>query len=184
MTTKRLERLLRIRRFERARSKRGAALVEAAVVIPVMLVFLGCIMFTHKSYAMKIDKQQGTRSGTLYYASHACKGEVPRGVVPVVGDADPGIPAGPADKNAGKLGGSNSPGAQAGVKRSNNLVKAQPADSQVNGKAIQDRKTIPLNRTVSAASEVACNEETFPNKWTAVFKEIGSMWKSKGGLVD
>lgn len=177
-----LERITRLRRY-RGRT-RGAALVEAAVVIPVMLVFLGCIMFTHKSYAMKLDKQQGTRAGTLYYASHACKGEVPRGIVPVTDNADPGIPSGPADKNAGKLGGSNSPGAQAGVKRSNNLVKAQPPDSQVRGDAVLDRHTIPLNRTVSAASEVACNEETFPNKWLAVFQEIGSMWKSKGGLVD
>jgi hypothetical protein len=55
--------------------KRGAALVEAAVVIPVMLMFLGLIMFTHKSYAMKMDKQMATRSQSMSYASRACDGE-------------------------------------------------------------------------------------------------------------
>jgi hypothetical protein len=172
------------KRPNRRRAQRGAALVEAAVVIPVMLVFLGCIMFVHKSYAMKLNKQHTTRAGSMYYASHACKGD-PKGMpAPVAENADPGVPAGPADKNAGKLGGSNSPGAQAGVKRSNNLVKAQPAPSDVNETAVQDRQTITLNRKVTAFSEVACNEETFPNKWLAVFQEIGSLWKSKGGLVD
>jgi hypothetical protein len=164
--------------------RRGAALVEAAVVIPVMLVFLGCIMFVHKSYAMKLNKQHTTRSGAMYYASHACKGD-PKGIpAPIAESADPGIPAGPAEKNAGKVGQSNSPGARAGVERSNNLVKAKPADSDVNETAVQDRQTIKLNRKVGAFTEVACNEETHPNKWLAVFQEIGSLWKSKGGLVD
>jgi hypothetical protein len=166
------------------RKERGAALVEAALVIPVMVVFLGLIMFTHRSYDVKMDKQLGTRAGTLFYASHACKGDIPADVVPSLDDADPGLPGSAADKNAGKIGGSNSAGATAAVKRSNNLVKAQPKPTDVTGKAVQNGKTFGLSRPVSAASEVACNEEVFKSKWTAVFKEIGSLYKSKGGLVD
>jgi hypothetical protein len=167
------------------RNQRGAALVEAAVVIPVMLVFLGVIMFTHRSYTAKMDKQWGTRSGVMYYASHACKGDVPASVVPAVDDgaADGLIPASAADKNSGKIGGSNSPGATAGLQRSNTIVTAVPPADTVYGSAVQDRTRVQLQRQISAASEVACNEETFPSKWTAVFSEIGSLWKSKGGLA-
>lgn len=165
------------------RKERGAALVEAALVIPVMVVFLGLIMFTHRSYAVKMDKQLGTRAGTLYYASHACKGDIPDDVVPSLDDADPGLPASPAEKNAGKVGGSNSAGATAAVKRGNTNVMARPKPTDVTGKAVQNGQKFFLTRPVTAASEVACNEEVFKNKWTAVFQEIGSLYKSKGGLV-
>lgn len=177
--------LLRIRTLRKRRNKRGAALVEAALVIPVMLVFLGLIMFTHRSYDVKMDKQLGTRAGTLYYASHACKGEIPPDVVPDLSQANPedALPKGSAGANSNKLG-SSSAGATAAVKRGNNLVKAQPLDTTVNGKAVQNKQTVGLTRQIHAASEVACNEEVFSSKWTAIFKEIGSLWKSKGGLVD
>jgi hypothetical protein len=164
------------------RKERGAALVEAALVIPVMVVFLGLIMFTHRSYDVKMDKQLGTRAGTLYYASHACKGEVPPDVVPSLDDADPGLGSSSATKGAGSLGGSNSPGATAAVKRTNNLVKAQPKPTDVTGSAVQNGRTFGLTRPVTAASEVACNEEVFKNKWTAVFQEIGSLYKSRAGF--
>ena len=172
-------------RIRKRRKQRGAALVEAALVIPVMLVFLGLIMFTQRSYDVKIDKQLGTRAGTLYYASHACKGDIPKDVVPDLSQANPEdqLPKGSAAKNSGKVG-SGSAGATAAVKRGNNLVKAQPVDTPVNGTAVQNKQTVGLTRQVSAASEVACNEEVFSSKWTAVFKEIGSLWKSKGGLAD
>jgi hypothetical protein len=169
---------------KRNRSKeRGAALVEAALVIPVMLVFLGLIMFTHRSYDTKMNKQLGTRAGTLFYASHACKGEIPADVVPSLDSADPGVPSSKGD-NAGKLGPSNGGAGAAGVSRSWNLVKAEPKDTDVTGSAVSDRKRVGLSRKIHAASEVACNEEVFPSKWTAVFQELGSLFKSGGGLVD
>src|SRR5262245_60829309 len=65
---------LRARRRRRARA-RGAAMVEAVIVLSTMLVFLGLIVWTRNSYAMKMDLQQDTRATSLYYASHACKGE-------------------------------------------------------------------------------------------------------------
>lgn len=175
----------RIQRIQKRRKKRGAALVEAALVIPVMLVFTGLIMFTHRSYDVKMDKQLGTRAGTLFYASHACKGEIPPDVVPDLSQANPEdqLPKGSAGKNSDKVG-SSSAGATAAVKRSNNLVKAVPQDTAVNGRAVQNGQSFGLTRQIHAASEVACNEETFPSKWTAIFGEIGSLWKSKGGLAD
>ena len=61
------------RHARRARS-RGAAMVEGVIVISTMLVFLGAIVYTRKSYGMKLDLQQQTRSNVLYYASHGCTG--------------------------------------------------------------------------------------------------------------
>lgn len=178
----------RTARLNRRRSRRGAALVEAAVAIPVMLVFLGCIMFAHRSYDVKLDKQMGTRAGILYYGSHNCDGNVPNGLVPALqnGEADPGVGegGGKANQGAGKLGGNEGGAAQAGLDRSWNLAKAKPADTPVYGSAVQDRQRVPLNRTIHAESEVACNEKAYTSKVTAVIQFIGSFAKSGGGFID
>jgi hypothetical protein len=174
-----------LQRRSKSRS-RGAALVEAAVAIPVMLVFAGCIMFAQRSYAAKMDKQMGTRAGILYYASHNCEGEVPAGVVPPIRQqADPGqedVPGGAATDPNRLGGGGNTGGAQAGISKDWNLAKASPPDTEVFGKAVQDRQTVPLNRMIHAESEVACNEKAFPNKWTAIIEFIGAFAQSGGGL--
>ncbi|MDB4937180.1 MAG: hypothetical protein JWP87_4152 [Labilithrix sp.] len=169
------------------RHARGAALVEAAVVVPVMLVFAGCIMFAHRSYAAKMDKQMGTRAGILYYASHNCEGELPPGTVPPVKQsADPGtgdVPGGPATDSSRLSGDQGSAqGAAAGIDKSWSMAKASPADTPVYGSAINDRKTVLLNRTITAASEAGCNEKPYPNKWSATFEFFGSFFRSGGGL--
>ena len=171
------------------RAMRGAALVEAAVVIPVMLVFIGTIMFSYRSYEMKLDKQMGTRAGTLYYASHSCEGGMPAGIVPPKTEsqsADPGgdpLPGGNAT-DPSRLGGDKGSmeGAAAGLKKSVSYAKSHPADSPVYANAVNDRKTVVLNRMISAQSEVACNEKSFPNKWSAVFKFLVGFAKQGGGL--
>lgn len=164
--------------------QRGAALVEAAVVIPVMLVFLGCIMFAHKSYSVKLDKQMGTRAGILYYASHDCEGEVPNDVVPPIKeDANPGaeVPGGPGTSPS-RMGGENGGAAAAGIDQSWRSAHAKPADSPVFGSAVQDRRTVILNRSIHAESEVACNEKARPNKWLAMVQFLGDFARSGGGL--
>ncbi|MBX3189246.1 MAG: pilus assembly protein [Labilithrix sp.] len=170
------------------KNRRGAALVEAAVVIPVMLVFLGCIMFAHRSYDVKLDKQMGTRAGILYYGSHNCEGNVPNGIVPNLrnDEADPGVGEGgdKARQGGGKIGGNEGTATQAGLNRSWNLAKAQPQDTPVFGSAVEDRRRVPLNRSIHAESEVACNEKAYESKITAVIQFIGSFAKSGGGFID
>jgi hypothetical protein len=171
--------------FRKRASRRGAALVEAAVVIPVMLVFLGCIMFANRSYEAKLDKQMGTRAGILYYASHNCEGDVPAGVMPPVrttGDTGAEPPSGPATDPSRLGGGGNTGGAAAGMDRSWNTAKAAPADTPVYGSAVQDRTRVFLNRSIHAESQVACNEKPFPNKWIAIIQFIGRFAQTGGGL--
>ena len=59
-----------------ARSReRGAALVEAAVVLPVMLAMLGLTMMMYQAYSAKLVSNQQVRSEVLDYASHHCKAQ-------------------------------------------------------------------------------------------------------------
>jgi hypothetical protein len=145
-----------------------------------MCVFIGLIMFTHRSYDAKMDKQWGTRAGSLYYASHNCEGDPPPGLIPTVDSTDTGGNQAKADQGAGHLRDSE----RAGLDRSWNLVKALPADTVVSGSAVNDRQTVLLSRNISAGSEVACNEKRYDNQWTAVFQFVAGFARSGGGFID
>jgi type II secretory pathway pseudopilin PulG len=60
--------------WSRRKKQRGAALVEAAVVLPVLAIFLGLIMYEYSSYKEKMKVQQTSRENALYFASHGCRG--------------------------------------------------------------------------------------------------------------
>lgn len=161
----------------RRRARRGAAMVEAAVVIPVMLIFLGLIVFTSRSYAKKLDKQTGTRASALYYASHNCEGDTPDSISRTTDSADPGGDSTTADTTAQKL----RPTEQAGLQRSWNMAKAKPQDTTINGSAVNDRQTIFFSRTIHAESEVVCNEKRHDEPWTGVIDMIAGIARGGGG---
>jgi hypothetical protein len=163
----RTNQMLVSRKVRSRTNKRGAALVEAAVVIPSMLVFLGCIVFAHTSYSAKMDKQLGTRAGALYFASHNCDGQPPADMMPPV---QQGYGAGGVDVGGKDPSALNSDGLNAGLQQTSAMAHAKPADTPVYGKAVTDGRTIYLNRQIHAESEVHCNERSYPNKWTAVVK--------------
>ena len=52
---------------------RGAAMVEAIVIMCTMLVFLGMNTWAYRAYGGKIDQMNSTRRDALYYASHNCE---------------------------------------------------------------------------------------------------------------
>ena len=182
----------RIARLQRGK-KRGAALVEAALVIPVMLVFLGTTMFAHKSYEEKIAQQASARAEILYYGSHNCAENAPSemsnqlgavgstGTSQETGDADPN-----GGQGAGELGGTSNKlrdSEKQGVSRSWQVAKTHRSQV-VNGKAVQEQKTVGLARLVVADAEVACNEKRFDNDWTAIFGFIKSFAQSGGGFIN
>lgn len=173
--------------------ERGAALVEAAVAIPVMLVFLGTTLFAHRSYDEKIALQMSARAEVLYNASHNCEqtapGEMARqlgasaassGTAKEQDDADTtGGNAGPLDSMGGKLRDSE----RQGLKRSWNLVKTSRTTS-ADGSAVMEQKTVKLNRTITAHAEVACNEKRFDEPWTSIFGLIVGYARAGGGFID
>lgn len=168
--------------LRRAR-KRGAALVEAAIVLPTMVFFLGCTVFIHRAYAVKIDKQMGTRAGVMYYASHGCDGEVPKDMVPILDYADPMNIEGPSTQTADKFGPS-APAIRAGLKRGLNMVRAKPSDTVVSGSGVRDGRTQVLSRKVSARSEVACNEKAYGGSPASLVEFLAAFAKSGGGFLD
>lgn len=173
--------------------KRGAALVEAAVAIPVMLVFLGTTMFAHRSYDEKIALQMSARSEVLYNASHNCAEQAPSDMATQLGAGAPSSgtstesdQADTTEGNAGQVdsaGGKIQEPAAAGLNRSWNLVKTSRS-TDARGKAVMEQKTVQLNRTITANAEVACNEKRFDSDWTAVFGFIKGFAQSGGGFID
>lgn len=61
------------KRMRSRRQKRGAAMVEAIVIMGTMLVFFGMNMWAYKAYGGKIDVQNSTRRDALYFASQTCE---------------------------------------------------------------------------------------------------------------
>ena len=176
-------------RIKSRRAKRGAAMVEAAVVIPVMLVFLGLTMWVHNSYDEKLASQTSTRAQVLYYGSHNCEEEVPEEMSVQLGTKtsgtgtstgeQPSEPGNPGNPEVAKT----PPTAEGGLKRSWALAYTH-RDTEVGGSAVQDRTKQTFSVPITADSEVACNEKRFDNNWTAVFGFIGSFIRSGGGIIN
>ena len=182
-------RTARINRLRARRRQRGAALVEAAVVLPVMLVFLGLTMWVHNAYDEKLASQTSTRAQVLWYGSHNCEEEAPEevatqlgtktsggGVGKESGEANQGG-GGEGTKEAGKLSGN----VQAGLSKTYNVVKSH-REGNVAGTAVQDRTKVSFSTPVQGNSEAPCNEKRYDNSWTAVFKFIPGFLMSGGGI--
>jgi hypothetical protein len=169
-------------RLRRRIGARGAAMIEGVIVVTTMLVFMGLIVWTRKSYGMKLDLQQQTRSNVLYYASHGCTGanasDAPSGTVDGSGSE--------AENAAQK---SNVPN-KAAASRTFNTASASANDTSswqtvwdVNatggqGSSINLQKQ-SLSRPISAASKVTCNEKKYDNQWLAWF-QFGVDFVSRG----
>ena len=178
-----------IHRLQRRKGQRGAALVEAAVVIPVMLVFLGLTMWIHNAYDEKLASQTSTRAQVLYNASHNCEEEVPEEMSVQLGTKTSGTGNNKTDESADPAAGEKPgvsktpPTAEGGLKRSFNLVRTH-RETTVGGTAVQDRQKVAFSVPVTSNSEVACNEKRFDNDWTAVFGFIKSFIQSGGGIIN
>jgi hypothetical protein len=62
---------MKLRQF--IRSNRGAVLVEAVVVLPVLLAFFGFLKYTHLSYTMRLAVQETSHNDVLKSALPGCK---------------------------------------------------------------------------------------------------------------
>jgi hypothetical protein len=51
---------------------RGAAMIEAIVIMLTMLTFLGMNLFAVKAYGGKLDQSTAVRRDVMYYATHNC----------------------------------------------------------------------------------------------------------------
>ncbi|MBP9113324.1 MAG: hypothetical protein KBF88_10985 [Polyangiaceae bacterium] len=67
----------------KSRSKRrGAVMVESAIVFPVLAVFLGLLSVQHSVVLKKYDTQQLTRAEGWFYASNSCEAGAQKSFAP------------------------------------------------------------------------------------------------------
>ena len=135
-------RKLHARRFSRRAQKRGASLVEAAVVLPILCMFLGLNLYVKASYDERIFEQSTTRRETAFYASHACQGSGGT-------DTEDGGEYGPPSTSEEDPGQKDQRTGDALSRKFNTSVK----------KMSKEVKEAGLSRKVSAASWMMCNEK-------------------------
>jgi len=179
----------RTRKARRANkaNQRGAALVEAAVVLPCMLVFLGCIMFAHDSYDAKMDIQMQTRAGVMYYASHGCAGGVPAELASpgtAGGYASPyGIVNNPANGAIGKLDAQNNATLSTGLSTAYNTARAERVAPTITRKTVFNGESSVLTRpNIRAGSLSGCNEHSAPSNWVSAIFAVAGFAQGGGGF--
>ncbi|HWL85209.1 MAG TPA: TadE family protein [Polyangiaceae bacterium] len=132
--------------------RRGAALVEAAVVMPVMVSFLGMMVWFHSLYQTKETVLLDSRTKMLTYASHNCgTGADPAGGTPPPPDgADTGT--GDADANAAK--------GQSGISKAMSLVFHVENKAATPGTARGAYEVASgWSQTLNSSSYCMCNEK-------------------------
>jgi hypothetical protein len=122
----------RLKRPNRTRA-RGAAMVEGAVVIPVLCAFLGFFMFIKAGYDKRLDLQRETHKQTSQAALGSCAGDTPVFSTQCIsGRASP--------------------------PRSNSGVATQAPNANVSMRATSEYSSA-LSRSVSAYSYTLCDEK-------------------------
>jgi len=136
-------------RTSRRTRQRGAALVEAALVLPVICTFLGFMIWFHSIYQTKQEVSLRARAQAFTYASHACNGAAP----PADGSANGSI-KGRTATNASNVG----PGKSSMSTRFNTTHAT--ADGTARGKG---GTTGGWERQIRYEAAVMCNEREAPS---------------------
>jgi hypothetical protein len=136
------------RQLARARARfRGAAMVEGAVVMPVLLMFLPLMTYIKLSYDAKLHNQSMTRTDVAYHAAHNCEGGLARDDRGQGGE-DSSIDASRANQSARQKGGDDGSTTATSTK----LFTA-------NKKTSENVKYYNMERTVKGESWMMCNDK-------------------------
>lgn len=154
-------------------TRRGAAMVEAVVIMCTMLTFLGMNMFAVKAFGGKLDQTTSARRDVMYYATHNCKEN--NGSDPDT-YTDPQLRgAGGATGNGGFVqdlkalfqtvagGGSLQAGTATGTKGSNTLT----------GEAVVWTSKRYLTSSMRSSSSVICNEKPYYGGLLSTLMNLG-----------
>lgn len=124
-------------------------MVEAAVVLPVMIVFFGVMAIAHSAGKAKLAAQHEARSSLLYYASNDCGKRVPTDENSAAADTGGALPAGDTARNDaladGAVGGS---------------FEAKSSWSMAEGAAERSATTYGRVQAAKSTSWAVCNEST------------------------
>ncbi len=139
-----------VRMRARVRS-RGAALVEAAIVLPVMVIFLGVMQFAYAASSVTMETQRVAGRDALDVASHDCNDTA--SVVPSGSDlTQPAPRPGAGDRDE--------PGKNAAL-----TVRQMEATRAVTANATGGR----YSRDVTRSATFACNPRPYTERATEWF---------------
>jgi hypothetical protein len=141
-------------RSQSRKSSRGVAMVEGAVILPVLAIFFGLLQFVHAEYDAKMLTMWDAHNQAWAYASHGCVGG--QGVV----SGEPNEDANSANSTISAL--PNDPIQQ---KASSTLgdfgASALGAPGIVIRDATSNAKVSRYQRTIASKSWVFCNEQNY-----------------------
>ncbi len=152
------------RQIRRRRSTLGAAMLEAAVVMPVLGMFYGLMTYNFKSYDTRIKGDAQMRALVSDSASHSCQGGSANLASMGLGILE-GATTGAASKH----------GDQGAAQILGNMVQsaAQSVTQQV--------LTKWASRTVTSNVKMTCNEKPFDGNIGTWFKYAASAFTGGGG---
>ncbi len=132
------------------RGERGAAMVEAAMILPVISLFFGLSIWMMSSYYEKLNQMQTARYDVAYYAAHSCDETAPAGNAGA-GEGD--------DMDVGGVGGAKGkggqdvapPGEMGKSLNTKTRIAHETTDKEVN--------KFGYSRPVRNSSHMMCNEK-------------------------
>jgi hypothetical protein len=135
------------------RKQRGAALVEAAIVLPVLIGFLTVMVMLRAVFVEKIDGATKTRSDVLSFAGNGCEGKFGTATrVPVLAGGLPGSSF--TDKHTKKAAGSS-----AGTREATSGI-LQKAMAKIDEREVASKNGPKWRGKVGGhASFLLCNEK-------------------------
>ncbi len=147
-------------RSDRRRRSAGVAMVEAAAVLPVLLMFFGLFRFVGAEYDAKLQTSWDARNQAWDDAMHGCKGSPDANDAVRMGNTDPNNAASSLDR-----------GARDPVKdRTRKMITNGPARGSRTSYGLISRSNKTVKATVRAphftreivsASSVFCNEQNY-----------------------
>lgn len=128
--------------------QRGAAMVEAAVILPVMIVFFGVMAMAHSAGKSKLAAQHEARASVMYFASSSCKNRMTTddsSRAESTGDSLPNTESGDTNEALGDAAAGGS-------------MEARASWSLAQGGAARSATTYGRTRTAKSESWALCNE--------------------------
>jgi Flp pilus assembly protein TadG len=153
-----------LQRLRYRTKRRGAALVEAAVVVPVLALFLGLMMFLHAQYSAKLAAMTKARAAAWDNSLHGCNGgESQKGLdEETPGTQDPSVQKVLNESGSGGMRGVM----EMAVKKTSSSTNTSTATAGYLG-------------SVSAESHVFCNERNYgeSNLFENIFSGVSKFWQ-------
>jgi hypothetical protein len=143
-------------------------MVEAAVILPVLLVFFGVMALAHSAGKAKLAAQQDARASLMYYASNDCAKRLATDESSAAGEGGSGLPGSDTARNdalADEAAGGS--------------FEARSSWSMAEGSAQRSAKTYGRMHSAKSTSWAVCNESANDGNLTGLAGYAFDLFGSK-----